>query len=424
MNSFVLKISTFGLASAVTAAVWIHFWPQAVPEPVTLPPKAPPATKPETRWSKERLDSLIAAVEKADSPETKANACADLLQIPDADVCDALEQGVAKNGNRLSLVAKTLLIRWAAKDGEAAALWAWKRLRSEGSWHAAFREIGPAWAAHNPTGLAKWAMAAAERLKPDVDEPDVAEAKTMELPHVDSEMLAGISQWLVTEDPRLAYELIKKRGGTSSEDRKTAQALTSAAKVREALMVYGDLKIKDPNGFVGDEIQLYCLLMRWHELDPDDFNRSSHAGSIATDDAERFAAAVARWKELATAERSDAASKQVADIAPGARIWRIQSIAEAWAETDPAATVRWLDSLPPEDRMSANTARVVALAAHDLTATLDWVDGLPAGQRPTSLVPAFDAWVKAHPGERADRSGWPADRVQAWEDLEALRSPM
>lgn len=422
MNSFVLKIPLFGLAGAITAAAWVGFWPRASPEPMT-PAPPPPTDRPDSSWSSERVDSLMMALEKADSLEAKLNAAADLLQIPDADVRDAVEKAVAKNSKRLSLVAKMLLIRWAAEDGEAATLWAWKRLRSEGSWEAAFQEIGPSWAAHNPAGLAKWAMSAAEGRKPG-DDPDMAEAETMETPHIGSGILGSISRWLVTEDPQLAYELIRKRGGMSSDDQKTAQALASVEKVREALTAFGDLTIKNPNQLSGDEIQLYYLLLRWHQLDSDDFNRSKHAGSISTDDADQSAAAVARWKELPAAERFDDATKQAAGIIPAARGWRIQCIASAWAETDPATAIRWLDSLPEEDRMAANTARVSAIAAHDLTATLDWVDGLPLEQRPPSLVPAFDAWTKAHPGERADRSGWPAERVIAWEDLEALQAPM
>jgi hypothetical protein len=112
----------------------------------------------------------------------------------------------------------------------------------------------------------------------------------------------------------------------------------------------------------------------------------------------------------------------VAEASSAGRDECITAIAKAWAATDPDAAVRWLDSLPPENAVTAKAARISTLAALDLTATLDWADQLPHGEsRQNSLVSAFDAWTKAHPGQRADQTGWPAARVQAWNDLEALQ---
>jgi len=421
MKPSTCKILGFSLASGVTAVAWIGFWPRtiAVNNPTPLVPETVIAEAP---WSNERIASLITAVEKAETREAKLNACTDLLQIPFVDVREALEQANLKNGDRLSLVTKILLIRWAADDGEAAIQWAWKRFRSEGLWDEAFREIAPAWAAHYPAGLGKWALLAADKLKPDAEEPRLAEVAAMEIPSVDSSKLTAIANWLVTEDPRLAYQLLKRRGGFSTDDQKMPLALTSVAKVQEALSVFDGLKIKDPTRFSGDEIHLHYLLTRWHELDPVDFNRSTYVGSIITNTGEESAEALEQWKVLPASERADAASSLVASVIPQVRDSRITAIAEAWAETDPDAAVRWLDSLPPENEVSANAARISALAAHDLTATLDWADQLPNGwPRQNSLVSAFDAWTKAHPGEPADRTGWPTARARAWEDLEALQ---
>lgn len=421
MKPSTCKILGFSLASAVTAVAWIVFWPR--PASVGKPSSPAPETViAEAPWSRERITSLITAVEKAETREAKLNACTDLLQIPIADVREVLEQANLKKGDRLSLVTKILLIRWAADDGEAAIQWAWKRFRSQGLWDDAFREIAPAWAAHNPAGLGKWALLAADKLKPGAEEPSMAEVEAMELPAVDSSKLTAIANWLVTEDPRLAYQLVKRLGGFSSDDPKMPLALTSVTKVQEALSVFDGLKISDPTRFSGNEIHLHYLLTRWHELDPDDFNRSPYAGSIVTDTGEESTEAVERWKALPASEQVDAASSLVASVIPQVRDSRISAIAGAWAETDPDAAARWLDSLPPENEISASAARISALAAHDLTATLDWADRLPDGQpRQNSLVSAFDAWTKAHPGERADRTGWPSARAQAWEDLEALQ---
>lgn len=420
MKSFTREILCFGTAGAMTALTWAFFWPRSVPI-AAAPPEAPETTVEPILWSKVRIASLIAAVEKSDSEEAKLNACTDLLQIPVSSVREILEQTNLKDRNRLSQVAKILLIRWAADDGETAILWAWKRFRSEGLWDQAFQEIGPAWAAHNPASLGRWALSAAEKLKPGSNEPTMEDIASMEFPWVDSGMLTDISNWLVTEDPRLAYQLVKKRGGYGSDDSRMPLALTSVAKVREALLVFDDHRIKNPSRLSGDEIHLHYLLARWHELDPDDFNRSTYAGSIVTNTAEQFVSALERWKTLPDDERADAANKLVAGAVSESKGSRISALAEAWAEVDPAATARWLDSLPPENEVFANTARIRALAAHDLTATLDWADRLPARQQRDSIVNAFDAWTKAHPEQPANRTDWPAKRVQAWTDLENLQ---
>ncbi|GAA5129253.1 hypothetical protein JIN84_03130 [Luteolibacter yonseiensis] len=406
-------LAVFGLTCLATAAAWIHFRPIEAP---AAPAPAPPVTTP-TGWSGERLDQALAAVGKAGSAAARLDACKDLLQIPPTDILATLEQQVAESDRQLSLVAKTLLIRWAAEDGEAAARWAWNRLRSKEAWEEAFRQIGPAWAAHNPTGLGRWAMTIDAKGTPPDDAP---EAGTMEMRVASRGLHTDISRWLVTEDPRLAYEILIKHGRMSSEDPKIALALSSVERVREAVSAFGDFKIGNPVRLTGKEIHLYYLFLRWSELDPDDFNRSRHAGTIAIGDTEKAAAALERFKSLPAREKPDAAENLMAGIVPAARSGRMRSIAQTWADTDPSAAIRWLDARPPEDRPAANTARASAIAPHDLTVTLDWMDGLPEEQR-LSLVQIFDSWTKAHPGQRADRSGWPAGRVEAWEDLEALQ---
>jgi hypothetical protein len=83
-------------------------------------------------------------------------------------------------------------------------------------------------------------------------------------------------------------------GGFSSEDSKMPLALTSVPKVQEALAVFNDVRINDPLKMSGDEIQVHFLLTRWHQLDPEDFNRSSHAGSIVIRASEEAASAIER----------------------------------------------------------------------------------------------------------------------------------
>ncbi len=409
----------FFLAAAITAGAWFALWPRTdLPSPPLSPVPGPPPVQ--VRWSKERIAALVDAVEKAGQDEARLNACTDLLQIPAEDARELLETATLKDGRRLSLVAKVLLIRWASENGEAATVWAWQRFRSEGIWDQAFRETGPAWAAHDPAGLGRWALAAAGRVKPGDGEPKLADAASMDEPFVDFGMLTDIAGWLVTEDPRLAYQLVKKRGGFSTKDMEMPSAISSAAGIREALQAFEGVKITNPTRLAGDQLPVYYLLQRWHEIDPGDYNRSPHAGSIETRTAEKSAALLEQWTSLPDEEKAAAADRSLADQIPTARAWQIPAIAEAWAASDPTAAVRWLDSLPSEDIVSVNAAKVSVLARHDPSAALDHVDRLPGDQRGRALVAAFDAWTRANPGQPANHEGWPDDRIQAWEDLEAL----
>jgi hypothetical protein len=419
MKSKTQKIAGFLLASFVTAAAWIAFWPhpQTAIAPSTM---ALELVVPETRWSRDRLASSITAVENADSDQARLDACSDLLQIPLTDLRELLEQ-VSNDERRLSLVTNTLLIRWAANDGEAAISWAWKRYRSQGLWDAAFREIIPSWAAHDPKGLAAWALEAADHTRPTSEQPRIAEIESMEHPLVDSRMLTDIGKWLVTEDPRLAYEILERRGGFSSEDSKIPLALTSVAKIQEALSVFKGRQILDPLKLRGEERHLYYLLNRWHQLDAEDFNRSSYAGSIIPQAAEVPGLALDRWKSSPAAEREQQANAILASVHPGARGRRIEAIAKIWAEMDRSAALRWLEVIPPEDQTAASAARISVLAAHDLNSALAEADRLPASAHRDCFVIAFDAWTHAHRGTRADQTGWPDEWAQAWADLEALQ---
>lgn len=93
----------------------------------------------------------------------------------------------------------------------------------------------------------------------------------------------------------------------------------------------------------------------------------------------------------------------------GAEIWA-QGLLARWWKIDPDDFKRspysgFFDSKPPD--------QAIAVLPDDQS---------PA-QRQSGLVRAFDEWTQAHPGERPDTSGWTPVRIQAWEDLEALKSP-
>jgi hypothetical protein len=420
MKPMTQKTFGFLIASFVTATAWIAIWPSPTPA-IAAPKVAMKHVVPTTHWSKERVASSVAAVGKAGSDRARLDACSDLLQIPIADVRKALEQVTLGDKRRLSLATKTLLIRWAADDGDAALRWAWQRYRSQGLWFDAFREIAPAWAAHNPKGLAAWALDAAEHMKANSGELSMEEIKPYQRPVVDSNMLTDIGKWLTTEDPRLAYEILVKRGGFSSQDPKIPLALTSVAKIQDALSVFQGRKIRDPLKLREEEVHLYHLLNRWHQLDAEDFNHSPYAGTIIPQAAEVPALELERWKSSPASKREQQANTILANVHPEARAPRILAIAKAWAEIDLPAVLRWAESLPPEDQTSASAARISIWAAHDLNAALANAERLSTGARRDSFVIAFDAWTQGQSGKRADQAGWPPEWTQAWSDLEALQ---
>ncbi len=100
----------------------------------------------------------------------------------------------------------------------------------------------------------------------------------------------------------------------------------------------------------------------------------------------------------------------------GPEIWA-QSLFVRWRKIDPEDFSR-----SPYSRFfnSESPNQAAANLPDDLESALDQADQLPPALRQSGLVRAFDAWTKAHPGEPADRTGWPAARAQVWDDLEAL----
>ncbi len=413
MKPSIRNLLVFTAASVATAVAWMSAWPRV--DPAERPSEAKRETEFQRQpWTHENTASILSAVEAADSDRKKLTAAADLLAIPITEMDDALDLVKWNDGNRLTLAGKVVLIRWASDDGQAAMAWARKQFKSKALWKQAFAEIGPAWAAHDPKGLAAWAMPPSRNQTPEDDPTD--------RPTIDSDGLTDIAGWLVTEDPTAAYQLLKRRGGFSSRDMTLPLALTSVTKVREALLCFGDLKITNPQRVEGDQIPLYLLLQRWNELDPDDFGNSPYAGSIAAGDSGSPLPSIERWKILPAPDRAEEATRIVSIVAPAARSLPILHIAREWAEVDSSACSRWLDSLPPENGAAANAARASAIAPYDLAATLDRIDQSPPEQWNQLIVASFDAWTKAHPGQRADRTAWPVARSQAWEDLEVLQS--
>ena len=93
---------------------------------------------------------------------------------------------------------------------------------------------------------------------------------------------------------------------------------------------------------------------------------------------------------LARAGKIDAATAMLGSH-PGAKSSdAIAAIAEARAESDPAATAAWIDSLPPEiDTAGAMNALVEKWTQRDAAAAAGWVEAQPAGTRRDAALQAY-----------------------------------
>jgi hypothetical protein len=419
VKSEVRHLFVFVGSCIITAVAWLLIWPEK-PRTMVEATQNPQVSAAVGSWTRDQIDTRIAAVRNASTDQARLDASIDLLEIPAEDVPEVLERMKSEIERDFSQVAQILVIRWASSDGEAAANWAWKNFRTGPQWENIFNQIGPAWAAHHPAGFYAWVLETARNRSDVGSSISLAEAESSEEPLLDYSLLRKIPGWLITEDPHLAYKVILATN-IGFSDLQLPDSLASVSKVREALLAFDEPEPLEATKGASIGRMKNSLLLRWNELDPEDFNRSSFADQIVIDAKTVITGALKRWSSLPEKDRAQGANRLVAEADSAARDERITAVAQAWAETDPVAAVRWLDSLPPENEVSANTARVKALAAHDLNATLDRADRLPDGLRRNSLVIAFDAWSKAHPGKRADRAGWSAARIQAWEDLEALQ---
>jgi hypothetical protein len=222
----------------------------------------------------------VDAVRNAETHEARLKAAARLGEIPLEDIPEALAQVQLIEGRNLTLVAKLLLIRWAADDGEAAANWAWTRFRSEGVWHEAFKEITASWAWNQPAKLCEWTKRLAKEHKPSFGDISLADAKLSKTPILEFSLLDLICFNLVSVAPREAFEILQIRGGYSSEDTHLFDSLQTVAAVREGLLAFDNLDQLKPDDSQGPDMFAKSLLHRWKELDPGDFSRSPYAALV------------------------------------------------------------------------------------------------------------------------------------------------
>lgn len=423
MKAIVPQLLAFATASALTAACWMALYPSpAEPQVAQNPPQA------EARLESGDLDRMLVTLDSAATHDEKLEAALALRRLSPQDIPAAFERVEVTKERQLTLAAKTLLIQWASQDGEAAALWAWKRFREEGLWRSAFREIGAAWAWRDPAGLAAWLTAQIGTKEGRITDASLDEVRKSDAPLFESDDLSRACRWLMAENPRLALDLLEKRGGTSSDDHLIWDVLQDPRKIEDALMAFDDLDVllKDARPgqyfFGGKKGSASGLLMRWQSLDPEGFARSAYARYLPAPASGDLAAALAEWKTSPTADPPSAATRLLESRPEPARPTAVRRITAMWAETTPAACRDWLDALPPDLREAGVIPFISARAAADLNPTLDWLDQFPPAIRNGGLIQAFDAWTADHPGGMPDTALWSQKRRQAWDDLQALKS--
>lgn len=371
---------------------------------------------------------MLAALASATTQDAKLEAALALRDVSPEEFPAIFERVEVAMDRQLTLAAKALLINWASHDGEAATLWAWQRFREEGLWNSAFREIGAAWAWRDPAGLAAWLSARIGTEPGNLNEATLDEVTNSNSPLFSSDDLSRACSWLMAENPRLALDLLEKRGGTSSDDHLIWDALQDSRKIEDALMAFDDLDVllKDTQPgqyfFGGKKGSASGLLARWQTIDPEGFARSAYSRYLPAPPPGDLTVALAEWRTSPPTDPQSAATRLLESRPKPARPTAVRKVTTLWAESDPVACREWLDSLPPNLREPGAVQFTISRAAADLGPTLEWLDQFPPAIRHGALVNAFDAWTAAHPEALPDTATWSDERRQAWDDLHALKS--
>jgi phosphoribosylformylglycinamidine (FGAM) synthase-like amidotransferase family enzyme len=94
-----------------------------------------------------------------------------------------------------------------------------------------------------------------------------AVAEGSETPLLDFEALTRCSRWLMSEDPRLAYQVLFLRGGFSTGDTHFTDPLKTAEQVHQALSAFENLDQMKPGTIQGNDIYVLGILERWKALE-------------------------------------------------------------------------------------------------------------------------------------------------------------
>ncbi|MCW1914073.1 hypothetical protein OJ996_10835 [Luteolibacter sp. GHJ8] len=412
MKSSSRSLAIFLTGCAVTFLVWdlFHGGPPSTDSQVPEIEQKPR----EDSWSQENVVSGVKALEAAEDDPSRLRAALELSRIPVKDIPAVLESFLNHERAAALPAFKTLLIRWASSDGEAAMNWAWTHLREKRDWNEAYHEIIAAWAWQDGHGFHRWCLASPHLGYMERHQVAGAAQKSA-MPVIDMFFVVQAVNHLVEIDPYLAYDLIAKRGGGFyGLYPRYAESFESADQIRDALSALpdpGNLKAKDLSD---SQLATKALLEHWRRIDPDDFADSSYAHTLAPDPAQ----VLAGWKELDFPERSTQANSLLSKLDGEAREKQLATITLRWAAESPQEAARWLRELP--EAASGYIALAGLRAPRDLDGTLDWVESLPPVDEAAGIAKAYEAWTTAHPGQSPDTAGWSASRLQAWQDMAAL----
>lgn len=421
MTARTASLTSFIAACLLTAGTWCLCWPEA--PSLATPQDRPPEPPPRPRLERARIPGLANELNTASSNQARLIAATEFENLRIEDFPGVFDSVQLIDGRELTRAGKTLLILWASMDGKAAAQWSWMRLRGEGLWSHAINQIAPAWAWHDPAGLADWTLAVLKERKANNQSLSLTEVLQIDAPIFESVDVESVGKALLKEDPRLALTVFLTRGGSSSSDHLIPQSFTGVEDIREAVLAFDNLeglkitRILTP----GERDYLaMAMLQRWKELDPADFARSPYAGVLDSAASQGSVISDKEWKALPPEQRASGAMKQIAAYDDRTRLLFAAVIARSWAMSDPAGCRAWIESLPEDLQAPAAFSSASAGARSDLVGTLGWAEGLQANARARAMIAAFESWKSVHPGDQPESSDWPRERRQAWEDLAAL----
>lgn len=403
------------LSAAGTTAVWWLAWQGSGSSGHSFP--TPAEVTPPARVEID-VHASLTALREAESVDQKLTAAARAQQIPIQRIPEILEHLSPEEKNRFGFAARVLLIRWASRDGAAAMDWAWQHLPDQPARNRAFLDGGASWAWHDPEGLARWAEEHYHAGPPHEQPPESTS------PLLRSDQISHVCLWLAPYDPYLACTLRKKAGSFfSSQDVALVQAIPTVEKIKQALRAYDDLDQLTSGKISGQQFIPMQLLKRWQELDPEDFSASPYGHVMPTTVYGRDYLEKDDWKALTPEKRMDRANALISAKDDHGRAMGIYRISEQWSEVDLDGTISWLKSLPDSDAERKVSAISANIAPKDLPRALVLLKEHSPQDYHLSLVRAFDAWTKRHPGTTADLSGADETTRRIWSDLQSLEAP-
>lgn len=415
MKTGIRTLAFFLLGAAAGAVVWAGFAKSKNRSPEAIATLVPATAR--EKWTEESLASALAAIAAATSDDARIEAAIRLGKVPADEIESALEKIPLTDKEGLTLACRTLLIRWAAADGETAMRWGWGKFYKQGMWYAVFREIGPSWAWNDPQGFYLWTLDSPRKDFSDAVEED-RKAAASEVPLLDFSEIGRASEWLLKERPDLALDLRSRAGGWSSSDYKLAEQIDSVEKVQLGLQACKDLDKLKPNIIQGDQMIAWSLLTRWKELDPESFSKSPHAKLLESDNFSAFATKAKEWSKTPPDSRVQAADALLTNLTGIGRQSQIYTLAREWAALSPSEAAAWLDGQAEGPKAIAAIAQG-SILRHPAE-TMQWIATRPRADRAKLMVASYDAWVESKPAQQPDMSDWTPAQVEAWRDLESL----